>query len=62
MTDPEFMSWFIQNNDPIPLLEIDDLIEGATTALWIVIKRILIDLFRTYSRNLPHATHPSRII
>ena len=44
MADPEFMSWFIQNNDPIPLLEIDDLIEGATIALWIVIKRILIDL------------------
>lgn len=44
MTDPEFMSWLLQNKNLSALLETGTLIEGATTVLWIVINQILIDL------------------
>lgn len=40
----EVMSWLLQNEEFSSLLETDNLIEGANTAMWIVINQMLIDL------------------
>ena len=41
MTPEQVMSFLIQDNDLSSVLEKDDLIEGATAALWLVIDQII---------------------
>ena len=53
ITEQEVMSWLLVDNDPSALLKTDDLIEGATAVLWMVINRILIDISEQMQLPIP---------